>query len=157
MTTTTLGPSSAATGRTADVVPGPAVPGGRDAPALRWAVGVLGALMIVWASVQGAQLVALSDDVEEHAYAPAPVVDLRADGDVVVVVGEDDEVAVLARSRTAFTGTSYSAREVDGRLVVDHRCSSWWATSCDASLEVRVPAGTALVVRSSDGTVGVAG
>ncbi len=127
------------------------------ARALLWIGGVLGGLAILWAGLDLVSLVAREKSSGEATYAAAPKVELVADGRVTVSTGGGDEVRVLRSARFAFVDTRYSADASPDRLVVSHQCSWGWALSCEADLDVTLPAGTTLVVRTSDGDVRVSG
>ncbi len=62
-------------------------------------------------------------------------------------------VDVERTSRTASVHAAYSAVVTGDRLVVRHTCDWWRPGFCSAGLDVTVPDGTQVVVRSSDGAV----
>ncbi|MFI2753656.1 DUF4097 family beta strand repeat-containing protein [Cellulomonas sp. P22] len=141
---------------------GPPAPGHRPAQrALLWAGGVLGAVLIAWCALQAADVFATTTETVDHDYGAARTVELVADGPVTVTAGGDDAVLVTERNRTGFGSSTYTAdltsQDGEGSLVVESRCNRWWgsSTSCAAGLDVTVPAGTAVLVRSSSGDVAV--
>ena len=131
-------------------LPGTAV--GAGARVLRLAGGLLGALLVAWAAVGTADHLAQRTTEEPHSYAAPAALELVADGDVTVTTG-GARVEVLARGTAGLATTSYSARESGGRLAVGHVCGGVRADRCVASLEVRVPEGVDVTVRSSSGAV----
>ncbi|MCC2309411.1 DUF4097 family beta strand repeat-containing protein [Cellulomonas chengniuliangii] len=145
------------------VVTGPPAPepgGRRGQRALAWTGGVVGAAMIALCAVQVADLFATSTESRDHDYPAAEVVELAADGAVVVDVGGDEQVLVTEHRRTGFGGSVYTANRTanDGssRLAIENVCDrQWWSVSCEAGLTVTVPVGTAVVVRSTFGDITV--
>lgn len=135
---------------------GPTRPAPRSAGArvLLW-VGVgVGALAIAQVTYQGVDWLAATTSVSTEVYATAPVVELTADGDVTVTGASTDTVTVERRSRTGLQQVSYSVSESADRVTVEHTCPRGWSSSvCQADLTVELPRGTAVVVRSIDGTV----
>jgi len=130
--------------------PGPA------ATALRWTGGLLGVVVLAAGGLRTADHLARSDTTTTHAYAAADTVELVADGDVTVTTGGTD-VEVVARARTGLVPATYTVQEAGGRLAVDHACTGVLGDTCTASLEVRVPEGARVTVRSAAGDVSVAG
>lgn len=144
--------------------PAPAARPGRGpgATALLWVGGVVAVLAIAQVAVQAADRLSSSETITEHSYDVTRVVELTADGDVSVSVGGTDSIDVQERSHDGFIESRYDARQFGDRLTVEHRCGRWgWVSlSCSADLAVRVPAGTEVVVRVTDGDVsadGIAG
>ncbi|WP_028049687.1 DUF4097 family beta strand repeat-containing protein [Cellulomonas sp. URHD0024] len=127
------------------------------ARALVWVGAIVGALMLVSGASSLVDLLVYSNadpaTVSGSAtYDAAPVVELVADGDVTVATG-DASIHVERTSRTASTHASYKAAMSGNRLVVKHTCDWWRPGFCEAGLNVTVPQGTEVVVRSSDGSV----
>lgn len=130
--------------------PGPA------ATALRWTGGVLGAVALVAGGLRTADHLARTDTTATHSYAAAQSVELVADGDVTVTTG-GTAVEVLARARAGLTPATYAADEAGGRLAIHHECTGVLDDTCTASLEVRVPEGARVTIRSAAGDVSVTG
>lgn len=130
--------------------------GGRT---LAWAVGGFGALFVVWSALSFASLIAREKTTDESTHEARDVIELVADGRVAVTPAEPgvDEVHVDREARFAFSGPRYSTTVSGDRLVVAYRCSMTWVLNCDTSLDVTLPAGTRLVVRSSVGDIRVEG
>ncbi|MBX9246409.1 DUF4097 family beta strand repeat protein [Actinotalea ferrariae] len=131
---------------------------GPGATALRWTGGVLGAVALVAGGLRTADHLARNDTTTTHSYAAAGSVELVTDGDVTVTTG-GTAVEVVARARTGLTAATYAVDEVDegeGRLEIHHECTGVLDDTCTASLEVRVPEGARVTVRSAAGDVSVA-
>jgi len=130
--------------------PSPRSPLGRG---LLWTGAVLGALAIVWTGLTTVGLIGSqrAEGVEHHA--AAGTVELVADGDVSVVGASVDGVDVDRHAWYSFRAPQYSASTADDRLLVEYRCTLDWLWQCRTSLDVTVPTGTHLVIRSSDGSV----
>ena len=126
------------------------------ARAIRWSGGVLGALAIGGAALQAADQLAQRTTETEHSYRAADAVVLVADGDVTVTTG-GTVVEVLARDRSGFTPSRYTADEADGRLEIRHECDGVSGSGCVASLDVRVPEGSHVTIRSSSGDTSALG
>lgn len=149
---------------TADGVP-PEPPRTGRGPASRvlLVIGVVvGAAAVLWAAIFFVDL-AMSRTTTQHAsYGAVGTVELVADGDVTVGVAEGDvEVDRIAHS--GLTAPAYGVEESATGLVVTHECDRrlWVASSrCAGDLGVTLPAGTEVVVRTTNGDVvadGVAG
>lgn len=89
----------------------------------------------------------------QRAYDAVDAVELVADGDVTVRAGEGDvEVDVIAHS--GLRAPVYSEDATADRLELTHRCG--WAIAlprCSGELDVTLPAGTRVVVRTENGDV----
>lgn len=127
------------------------------AKALLWIGGTVGALAIVWAALDVASLVAREESTGQSTYAAAATVELVADGRITVTAAGSDEVQVERSAKFAFVDPRYSVDTSADRLVVTYQCSWGWVWQCDTDLDVTLPAGTTLVVRSSDGDVRATG
>lgn len=143
----------------APVTPAPAPPrtrspGGR---ALAWVGGTLGLLLILAAAVDVVSLVARQDAVAQTTHTAAPVVELVADGHVTVTAGSRDDVAVERTGTWAFVAPEFRTRETSERLVVEFTCPWRYVWNCEADLDVTLPAGTQVVVRTSNGDVRATG
>lgn len=141
----------------------PAAPPTTDAPTrtplgrwLLWSGAVLGGVALAWSGVQAADAATTTTTRATESYGAAPVVELVADGHVSVVATDGGLVQVERTQRGGFTTPEYTVDESSDRLVVRNRCDAWFG-SCSGSLDVQVPAGTDVVVRTSDGAVTVAG
>jgi len=124
---------------------------------LLWAGATVGALGIAWAALDVASLVARQETGGQGTYAAAPTVELVADGRVTVTASATDEVHVERASRFAFSDPRYDVRSTDDRLVVSYRCAWSWVWECDTDLDVTLPAGSRVVVRTTDGDVRATG
>lgn len=89
--------------------------------------------------------------------AATDVVELVADDAVRVTVSAVDDVRVERVAVFAWGGPRYEVTSDGDRTVVRHECVGLAATSCAARLDVTVPEGTRVVVRTADGDVRVAG
>lgn len=89
--------------------------------------------------------------------ASVELVELVADGDVTVQAAEGDiEVDVIAHS--GLREPTYSADEIPGRLELTHRCG--WSIAlprCSGELDVTLPPGTEVVIRTENGDVVASG
>jgi hypothetical protein len=122
-----------------------------------WAGGILGGIMLVGGALSLVNLLVFTNAdpstvVASASYDASPVVELVADGDITVTTGGSG-VDVERTSRTASTDTKYTASVSGDRLVVRHECDWWRPGFCTAGLNVTVPEGTEVVVRSIDGSV----
>ncbi|MBO3083134.1 DUF4097 family beta strand repeat-containing protein [Cellulomonas fengjieae] len=134
-----------------------AAPRSPAARALTWIGGVVGGLLLLFGAYSAVDLLVLgSDDVttasQDASYGAARVVELEADGLVTVTTG-GDRVQVARSARSALSTPTYRADESGDRLRVSYRCDWWRPGFCSTSLDVTVPEGTAVVVRSHDGSV----
>lgn len=120
---------------------------------LAWVGGSLGLAAMIWSSLTLVSLIAREESSGSATYAAAPVVELVADGRVEVTGAQTDEVSVERSARFAFSDPSYSAQVRGDRLVVEHRCAWRWVLQCSTDLTVTVPQGTALIVRTTDGSI----
>lgn len=112
----------------------------------------LGVATIVWGGIQVADLAMSSTERASATYDAAAVVELIADGRVSVLAGDDDLVDVERIARSGFTSPTYAVQQRGDRLVVRHECGSWFGV-CSGALQVQVPRGTEVVVRTSNGDV----
>ncbi|GAB4085645.1 hypothetical protein GCM10028784_22750 [Myceligenerans cantabricum] len=131
--------------------PGPAPSSGRGIALF----GGIGALVL--AAVGGVFLVdwrSATTTSTLESYEPVGTVELVADGDISVRAADDDVVQVEAVARGGLSHPDYTAREEGDQLVVTHECA-WFPQfpQCRGGLDVALPAGTDVVVRSSDGEV----
>ncbi|KQR08481.1 hypothetical protein [Cellulomonas sp. Leaf334] len=127
------------------------------ARALTWVGGIVGGVLLLSGGFSAVDLLALGSEgattvTESATYAGAPVVELVADGHVTVTTG-GDRVEVDRTARTVLSAASYRVDESPDRLRVSYRCEWWRPGFCSASLDVTVPDGTAVLVRTSDGSV----
>jgi hypothetical protein len=149
---------------------GPPGPAGGEPARARSGVGrvllvvgvTFGALAAVWGGVHLVDL-ALSDTTRtQESYDAVGRVELVADGEVTVRAADDATgVEVEAVSRGGLVTPEHSAQEIgsDG-LVVANECPAWaglLSWSCSGGLNAVVPAGTEVVVRTSNGDVIAAG
>jgi DUF4097 and DUF4098 domain-containing protein YvlB len=134
------------------------------ATALIWVGGIAAGWAILSVGYQAADWMVATTESSTHEHAAAPVIELIADGDVTVSVGGDSTVTVEETSRSGFRDTTYSADESADRLTVNNACPSFewgeWAmpsAACKADLDVRVPAGTEVIVKTSSGDISATG
>jgi DUF4097 and DUF4098 domain-containing protein YvlB len=88
-----------------------------------------------------------------RSYDAVDSVELVADGDVTVTAAEGDiEVDVIAHS--GLREPTYSADESASRLELTHRCG-WFVPlpRCSGELDVALPAGTEVVIRTENGDI----
>ncbi|WP_419705185.1 DUF4097 family beta strand repeat-containing protein [Promicromonospora sp. NFX87] len=88
-----------------------------------------------------------------RSYDAVDSVELVADGDVTVTAAEGDiEVDVIAHS--GLREPTYSADESASRLELTHRCG-WFIPlpRCSGELDVALPAGTEVVIRTENGDI----
>ncbi|MBO0899138.1 DUF4097 family beta strand repeat protein [Cellulomonas sp. zg-ZUI22] len=119
--------------------------------------GVLAALLLALGVVQVLAWMFTQTTSAAATLAATDVVELVADGEVLVTVSAVDDVRVERVARFAWGGPRYEVTSDGDRTVVRHECEGVWLTSCSAGLEVTVPEGTHVVVRTVDGEVRVAG
>lgn len=88
-----------------------------------------------------------------RSYDAVDTVELVADGDVTVTAAEGDiEVDVMAHS--GLREPTYSADESASRLELTHRCGWFIALPrCSGELDVALPAGTEVVIRTENGDI----
>ena len=124
------------------------------ASALRWCGGVLGVLVLMAGALQAADHLAQHTTESVHSYSSTAGVEIVADGEVTVTTG-GTVVEVRTHARTGLVPAGYTADEVAEQLRIRHECEGVLGSSCAASLEVRVPKGVQVTVRSSSGAVSV--
>ncbi|GCE75338.1 DUF4097 family beta strand repeat-containing protein [Cellulomonas biazotea] len=123
---------------------------------LLWTGGIIGAVSLLWGAAQVVDLAKSSTEYASATYDAAPVVELVADGRVGITPGDAGEIQVDRTQRSGWTSPVYEVAEGGDRLVVRNTCGSWFGV-CSGSLDVQVPEGTEVVVRSSNGRVHAAG
>ncbi|WP_369370101.1 DUF4097 domain-containing protein [Promicromonospora sp. Populi] len=114
------------------------------------AVVALGALFLV-------DLMMSETTTSHESYDAVETVELVSDGDVTVQAAEGD-VEVDAIAHSGLRGPTYTADESASRLVVTHLCG--WTLGlprCSGELDVTLPAGTQVVVRTDNGDVVASG
>lgn len=114
---------------------------------------VVGALVVVQLAANLLAHAMARTETATQAYAAAPVVELVTDGAVDVRATAEGDVRVERTSRAAWDEPRYAVDESADRLVVTHSCGTTWVGVCSTSLAVRLPEGTDVVVRASDGDV----
>ncbi|MCP2266339.1 DUF4097 domain-containing protein [Promicromonospora thailandica] len=149
---------------TQPIVPEPATPAVQDAGygsprrgATARVLTTLGVLLGVVAVGFGALFLvdlAMSETTtSHHTYDAVGTVELVTDGDVTVTAAEGD-VEVDAVAHSGLREPRYSAEESGDRLEVTHRCGwSVFLPRCSGDLDVTLPAGTEVVVRTENGDV----
>jgi hypothetical protein len=120
-------------------------------------LGTVGALLALAAVAYGALfLVDLSmseTTTTSHSYDAVDSVELVADGDVTVSAADGD-IEVDAIAHSGLREPTYSEDVSGGRLEVTHRCG--WSIAlphCSGELDVTLPAGTEVVIRTENGDV----
>ncbi|MEV0891953.1 hypothetical protein [Promicromonospora sp. NPDC050262] len=121
---------------------------------------VLGVVVVGFGALFLVDLMVSETTTTRHTYAAAETVELVADGDVTVNAADGD-VVVDAVAHSGVREPRYAADESANRLEITHRCgSSVIFSRCSGELDVTLPAGTEVVVRTENGDVvasGVAG
>lgn len=121
---------------------------------------VLGAVVVGLGGLFLVDLMMSETTTSQRSYDAVGTVELVADGDVTVGVA-DGGVEVDAVAHSGMRQPRYAADESANRLEVTHRCG--WSIvfpRCSGELDVTLPAGTEVVVRTENGDVvasGVAG
>ena len=115
---------------------------------------VLGLVLIAQAAALLIDMSVAKTTITQHAYDAAPVVELVADGDVNITAG-DARVDVEAVAHSGLRSPRYDVEETGDRLVVTHKCGfrGWGTVKCSGGLNVTLPAGTEVVVRTENGAV----
>ncbi|GAA1993473.1 hypothetical protein GCM10009718_33990 [Isoptericola halotolerans] len=167
MTTSTPGPAPEPTtypGPPTDPHPAPGPPSDpRRSPAGRalLVVGlVLGGLLVAWGALHLVDRALSSTTTTREDYDAAASLELVTDGEIDVraedgATGVDVEVV----ARRGLVAPSYAVDEVDGGLVLTHRCPSWawFSWVCSGELRAVVPPDTDVVARASNGDVRASG
>lgn len=124
-------------------------------------LGTIGAILALAMVALGALYLvdlSMSETTTTHqSYDAVDTVVLRADGDITVTAAEGDiEVDVIAHS--GLREPTYSDVVSAGALEINHRCG--WSIAlprCSGELDVTLPAGTRVVVRTENGDVVASG
>ena len=92
-----------------------------------------------------------------QTYDAVDTVELVADGDVTVSAAEGD-IEVDAIAHSGLRKPTYSADESASRLDITHRCD-WFIglPRCSGELDVTLPAGTKVVIRTENGDIVASG
>ncbi|MFC8799410.1 DUF4097 domain-containing protein [Promicromonospora sp. NPDC057138] len=118
---------------------------------------VLALALVGFGALYLADLTMSKTTTTHRSYDAVDSVELVADGDVTVSAVEGDiEVDVIAHS--GLREPSYSADESASHLELTHRCG--WAIAlphCSGELDVTLPAGTEVVIRTENGDVVASG
>lgn len=121
-------------------------------------VGVLIAVVVVgFAALFLVDLTMSQTTTAHRSYDAVGFVELVADGDVTVHAA-DGGVEVDAIAHSGLRQPTYSADESASRLEITHRCG--WSIAlprCSGELDVTVPAGTEVVIRTENGDVVASG
>ncbi|MFD2793728.1 DUF4097 domain-containing protein [Promicromonospora vindobonensis] len=122
------------------------------------AVGVVIAVVVVGLGALFLVDLTMSETTTTHrSYEWVDSVELVADGDVTVHAAEGD-IEVDAIAHSGLRGPAYSADESASRLELTHRCG--WSIAlprCSGELDVTLPAGTEVVIRTENGDVVASG
>ncbi|MFC7876650.1 DUF4097 domain-containing protein [Isoptericola sp. NPDC057391] len=121
---------------------------------------VVGLLAVAWGALFLVDRAVASTTTEHETYAAPGTVELVADGDVTVRAADGgSSVEVDKIARAGLTSPTYRAEEGADRLTVRHECEGlrWIPGRCSGDLAVTLPAGTTLVVRTSNGDVVASG
>ena len=118
---------------------------------------VLAALVVAFGALFLVDLMMSETTTTHESHAAVDSVELVADGDVTVNAAEGDiEVDVIAHS--GLREPVYTEDESANRLELTHRCG--WALAlpnCSGELDVTLPAGTEVVIRTENGDVVASG
>ncbi len=148
--------------------PTPVDAGGQPGPPQRGAtarvlttVGVVVGLVVIACAALFLIDLTMSETTTTHrSYDAVDSVELVADGDVTVNAAEGD-IEVDAIAHAGLREPTYSEDVSANRLEITHRCGwSIFLPRCSGELDVTLPAGTEVVVRTENGDVvasGVAG
>ncbi|GHH79764.1 DUF4097 family beta strand repeat-containing protein [Promicromonospora soli] len=113
---------------------------------LALAVVAFGALFLV-------DLAMSETTTTSHSYDAVDSVELVADGDVTVTAAEGD-IEVDAIAHSGMREPTYSEDVSGSRLEITHRCGwSIFLPRCSGELDVTLPAGTEVVIRTENGDV----
>jgi hypothetical protein len=122
------------------------------------AVGVTFAVLVVGFGALFLVDLSMSETSTTHrTYEAVDSVELVADGDVTVHAAEGD-IEVDAIAHSGLRQPAYSADESASRLELTHRCG--WSVAlprCSGELDVTLPAGTEVVIRTENGDVVASG
>jgi DUF4097 and DUF4098 domain-containing protein YvlB len=113
----------------------------------------LALVAIVFGALYLTDLMMSETSTTHRSYDAVDTVELVADGDVTVTAAEGDvEVDVIAHS--GLREPTYSADESASRLQLTHRCGWFIALPrCSGELDVALPAGTEVVIRTENGDI----
>lgn len=121
-------------------------------------VGItLGAAALLSGVLQLGSSMAARTTSADAVLAATDVVEVVADGDVRVAVGMSDDLQVTRTAVAGWGGPRYEVTTGADRTTLRHTCEGLGFLRCRADLEVRVPEGTHVVVRTSDGDTRVSG
>jgi len=141
----------------------PVMPEDDEEGGSRWWLGLVGALLLLIAAMAIVDRSGITEVTGSGAYASAPTVELVATGAVTVRGIDGDDGVVVDRIGSGWPfRPSYSVREGTNRLVVEFTCPGIqiWSLRCNSELDVTVPSGTNVIVRTTNGAVvasGIAG
>jgi len=127
--------------------------------ALRVPLVMLALVAVAWGAVSVATTLAGATRVIDGRHADIRTVEVHAGMGVVRVAGREAATDVVLRQRQRWhlrTPRFAAVREGD-RLVVRSSCPWNVGRPCDGALDLTVPPGTALEIRSEDGAVGLRG
>jgi Putative adhesin len=120
-------------------------------------LGTIGAVLaLAMVAFGGLFLVDLSmseTTTTSHSYDAVDSVELVADGDVTVSAAEGD-IEVDAIAHSGMREPTYSEDVSGSRLEITHRCGwTFLLPHCSGELDVTLPAGTEVVIRTENGDV----
>jgi DUF4097 and DUF4098 domain-containing protein YvlB len=113
----------------------------------------LALVAIVFGALYLTDLMMSETSTTHRSYDAVDTVELVADGDVTVTAAEGDvEVDIIAHS--GLREPTYSVDESASRLQLTHRCGWFIALPrCSGELDVALPAGTEVVIRTENGDI----
>lgn len=122
---------------------------------LRAGLVVLGAAAVGWGAASAATLLSSETRVISQRHTGIRTVEVHAGMGVVGVTGRPaaTEVALRQRQRWRLRTPRFSARREGDRLVVRSSCPWNIGRPCDGALDLTVPPGTTIDIRSEDGEV----
>jgi hypothetical protein len=122
-----------------------------------WLSAALAVLMIGFAAVQIADLLAHSRREQTLTFPVTRALEIRTDGSVTVRAADVERVTVVRRLDRGFRKPSYAASVQGDRLVLTGSCPLIVNQWCKVSYTVEVPAATTVTVSASSGGVNVSG
>lgn len=121
-------------------------------------VGVLlGLAVVAFGALFLVDLMMSETTTTHRSYDAVDTVELVADGDVTVSAADGD-IEVDAIAHSGLREPTYSADASANRLEITHRCGwSFALPRCSGELDVTLPAGTEVVIRTENGDIVASG